>query len=539
MAAVALCPRAPLLLCISEPASFGHSSSSSSSSWNSTFPYKFSFNLSAISACFCIKAGGLLQQSKVSKGRGAPSNNSLRVSVSQASLTHEFHSAHPLLFLGFHLQPCRDRCNNKSRKWQVMASGWSEAEGADSSQENDNGGVVEFKSISDFTRFCDKDKDGAELQTAVISYCRPFPPKPFPLSLFQPTQQVDLVAAVHIADKEYFAALQKELASYNCVLYEMVADKNSGWHKTKNGKLKWRPKRQSGRNHGFNIIALIQRLMARLLQLEFQLECIDYQADNWYHADLDYETFRNLQQERGENFLTFARDLTAISKKTLSRSTINRADLDPLRLKLLWAARVLPMPLLGSFLIEGVCAPSNAPLFKSPEMKALFNLDLAAATKLFLAKNLTLESNDVAAAVIENSVIIGERNKIAMQEFEKALKDGHKKIAIFYGSGHLPDMDRRLQQQFGFVPTKVQWQTAWSITGRKISVQAGISSLLKTLADVSGWPLNRYQTVAILLFSVILAVDLWFWELFFSTCREYTQQFIGAIVPILDKGWTW
>jgi hypothetical protein len=35
--------------------------------------------------------------------------------------------------------------------------------------------------------------------------------------------------------------------------------------------------------------------MATLLTLEFQLECMDYRRENWYHADLDYDTFAVLQ----------------------------------------------------------------------------------------------------------------------------------------------------------------------------------------------------------------------------------------------------
>lgn len=35
--------------------------------------------------------------------------------------------------------------------------------------------------------------------------------------------------------------------------------------------------------------------MAKLLTLDFQLDCLDYQGENWYHADLDFETFKLLQ----------------------------------------------------------------------------------------------------------------------------------------------------------------------------------------------------------------------------------------------------
>lgn len=90
----------------------------------------------------------------------------------------------------------------------------------------------------------------------------------------------------------YFDTLQKELEPYDCVLYEMVASRESLESRRNAVPAK---KLKSSRSRGFNIIGCIQRQMAKLLILDFQLDCLDYQAENWYHADLDYETFKLLQ----------------------------------------------------------------------------------------------------------------------------------------------------------------------------------------------------------------------------------------------------
>lgn len=45
--------------------------------------------------------------------------------------------------------------------------------------------------------------------------------------------------------------------------------------------------------------------MARILMLDFQLDCLDYQAENWYHADLDFETFKLLQVSYYTTLLDF------------------------------------------------------------------------------------------------------------------------------------------------------------------------------------------------------------------------------------------
>lgn len=76
----------------------------------------------------------------------------------------------------------------------------------------------------------------------------------------------------------------------------------------------------------------------------------------------------------------------------------------------------------------------------------------------------------------------------------------------------MPDLGRRLREEFDMVPSHVQWITAWSIKNKKLNVHS--LPLLKELAKLSGWPLNRYQTLALIIFSSILALDLWFWELF-------------------------
>ncbi|CAM6048743.1 unnamed protein product [Sphagnum compactum] len=438
------------------------------------------------------------------------------------------------------------RRRKRRRKIGVVAAlgSWSsrrDFESLSSSSSSSSSSAAEFvekvgklNSIADFTRFRDKGAQGAELQTAIISYR-----KPLPWSLFQP-QQVDLVAAVHIADRVYFSSLQKELSTYDRVLYEMVADKNK-MQTNRLGKMRWKPPRRVPGRHGgqgFSIIGTIQRLMAQLLTLEFQLECMDYRQENWYHADLDFDTFQVLQRERGETFFSFAKDLTAISSKAITRAALAPGPhLDPWRAKLLWVSRMVPMPLLGLFVIEGVCAPSDAPLKQVPEMKALLELNPAAAFKVFLAKQITTDLTDGASALVENSVIIGERNRVAMDELQEALRDGCKKVAIFYGSGHLPDMDSRLREQFGLEPIGINWRTAWLIKGRDFNPAGSFSEFLSALAKASGWPLNRYQTLSLLLLSTIFALDLWFWELFLIGCNEYIQKSLIFLVGLLDKGW--
>jgi len=96
------------------------------------------------------------------------------------------------------------------------------------------------------------------------------------------------------------------------------------------------------------------------------------------------------QIERGESLFTFARDMTLKSTKGMVEPEIPE-NLDPWRSKLLWASRVLPMPLVGLLIIEGICADVGGQASEYPELDALSRLDFGAAMKLFLAKRLTSE----------------------------------------------------------------------------------------------------------------------------------------------------
>ena len=124
-------------------------------------------------------------------------------------------------------------------------------------------------------------------------------------------------------------------------------------------------------------------------------------------------------------------------------------------------------------------------------------------------------------------MIIGERNRVATEELRRAIERGNNRIAVLYGGGHMPDLGRRLRDEFNMAPSKVHWITAWAIKNKEVDDLS--LPFLRTLASVSGWPLNRYQTLALLIFSSVLALDLWFWELFFGTVVNWASWATATI----------
>lgn len=114
-----------------------------------------------------------------------------------------------------------------------------------------------------------------------------------------------------------------------------------------------------------------------------------------------------------------------------------------------------------------------------------------------------------------------------------AIAEGDRRIAIFYGSAHLPDIEDRLLTEFGLTKTNTQWRTAWRMTKRRSLPLSGIDPLEKFLTELralSNWPLNRSQTVAMLLISLALATDLYFWELMI----DFADNKLGELLPVLN-----
>ncbi|CAI0389295.1 unnamed protein product [Linum tenue] len=351
-------------------------------------------------------------------------------------------------------------------------------------------------SFSDFARFKRGPIRGTgELQTAIVSYRKRSP---------ESTIQVDLVSAVHIADKEYYSALQKELESYDCVLYELVTSGESS-EVVKRGNPETAARRRLNWRTMYSCFDLVLvdftfRIMARILSLDRQGKCLDYEADNWYHADLDYKTFKRLQHEKGESILTFA-----IPK--------SKAKL------LIWVGYLM-LPVSVCIIAFHLYNGRSPVSYFSDLAGALYRLDSDAAIKVSLANLLTSEFVQLTPDVEEKSVIIGDRNRAAIEALKRAMDEkgqNNSRIAIFYGAAHMRDIGRRLKEEFDLVPAGGKWITAWSIE------------------KASGWTLHRCLTLALLLvlalFSSFVSEDLQFWKIFL----RYSVDFVSRIADYVSR----
>lgn len=98
----------------------------------------------------------------------------------------------------------------------------------------------------------------------------------------------------------------------------------------------------------------------------------------------------------------------------------------------------------------------------------------------------------------------------------------------------MPDLGRRLREEFDLVPSEVRWVTAWSISNPG-DMETASFPFLRTMADALRWPLNRYQTLALLIFSSVLALDLCFWELFLDSTIDWGSQIAAELYRFVDN----
>ena len=227
---------------------------------------------------------------------------------------------------------------------------------------------------------------------------------------------VDLIGAVHIGDKSYYDELNKRFAGYEALLYELMAPKGT------------RIPKGGGQGRSGHPIGLMQEGMTDVLGLSYQLREVDYTKKNFVHADMSPKEFDAKMDERGESWMGMA-------FKMMGQSIAMQAQ-------------------------KGGAASTEMEM-----LLALFDANRELKMKRALAKQFEdMEGVMDSFGGEEGSTIITERNIAALKVLKQQLRKGKKNVGIFYGAGHLPDMDKRLIEEFGLKRDKTEWLTAWDMS---------------------------------------------------------------------------
>lgn len=257
-----------------------------------------------------------------------------------------------------------------------------------------------------FLRLARDDEESPVALEAAIVHC-------VPRDCGKTGPTVDLVSAVHVAEKSYYKELNRLFAGYDAVLFELVAPEGTQIP-------------QGGVRPTGNPVSMVQNAMTDVMELQFQLEGIDYTADNFVHADMSPEQFAESMRRRGESvFQVFLR-------------------------------------MLGYAMAKQAQDPGGGGDFRL--LLALFDKNRSLAIKRVLAEQFEdLEGSLNAIEGPEGSTLISERNKVALGVLREQIAAGKRKLAIFYGAGHMSDFEQRLGDDFGLAPVSTQWLIAWDL----------------------------------------------------------------------------
>ena len=270
-----------------------------------------------------------------------------------------------------------------------------------------------------------------------------------------------LVGASHIGESNYYASLQQQLDSQTLVLYEGVGEHS---RRTRPPKAKPSPPpsppRQTTRAAATNASGddySLQDSMAKALGLVFQMQAINYDRTNFFNSDLSIAEIQALMQPGG-------------ARGSAPRSTGKSAAADDdsntsfqYLLKAMDGTSSLGVILKGVMQLIG----------GSPKMQAMTKLALIETLGVLRADPSRMKGipPDMQKLL---EVLIRERNKAVIEDLGRELKRARPgaSIAVFYGAGHLPDLEMRFRKDLKLRPVEDVWLPAFSVN----TTRAGLSN---------------------------------------------------------------
>ena len=243
----------------------------------------------------------------------------------------------------------------------------------------------------------------------------------------RPATVIWLVAVTHLGTSNYFAGLQRLLDAQALVLFEGVGATNGDFHLQ-------RDKAES-----------LQQALAAALGLRFQLEAIDYRRSRFRNSDL---TLAQIQ------------DLLAAHAGSAEAANA-RADEGGREF-----SQLLQL-LEGSGLAGALARVTMGLVGGSPRLQALVKFALIG---LFgdLPGDLTGLQSLPPGLQRLLEVLVAERNKRVISDLQAALRQrpAPKSVAVFYGAGHMPDLERRLRTALPCQPAEERWLTSFAVNPR-------------------------------------------------------------------------
>ena len=241
-----------------------------------------------------------------------------------------------------------------------------------------------------FSRYVDR-PDGGQLDVLVATYAKG-------------DVELTLFAALHVADPEHYAELQRRFTACDALLYELIADADLRPHPGMATEDDWFNMLQGGMGKGLGLVS--------------QGDHIDYRQDNFVHADMTTAEWEEALERAGSSLLG------ELMKNGQGVEPDREAEAKQRRIDLVAAFR---------------------------SGRGVHELRIAGAQLLMEPDGEHREPN----------VIIEGRNEKCLKVLGEQLAAGKKKLGIYYGAAHMEHMERRLLRDLGWQRTGEQWLMAW------------------------------------------------------------------------------
>lgn len=264
-----------------------------------------------------------------------------------------------------------------------------------------------------------------------------------------------LSGASHIGETNYYRELQKHLDAQALVLFEGIhAGKPSLTNATTAKAPPAEPPAKSAER------TTLQKDLAESLGLVFQLEAISYHGTNFRNSDLSVNALKELMDKDDE---PAAPDSPREKRKNEAFDTL---------LKAMEGGSLFGNLLKAGFKLVG----------GNPKLQAMTKLALIEALGSIRGDLSRMKSlpEDVQRLM---EVLIQSRNDAVLKDLRTELKRPRPpaSISIFYGAGHMDDLERRICREFGYRPAGDLWLPAFSVDYSKAGLNVIEATLLRTM----------------------------------------------------------
>ncbi|MGC8742331.1 MAG: hypothetical protein ACP5T0_00435 [Verrucomicrobiia bacterium] len=265
--------------------------------------------------------------------------------------------------------------------------------------------------------------------------------------------EIWIVAVSHIGESNYYHNIQSILDKSALVLYEGVGMSNSANSikkiHTQKDKFTSSTKTESS----------FQEKIADTLGLVFQLDAIDYSKPNFKNCDMSFNQLQRIFTE----------------KKTAEKIISTEAVKEWEKVKDLYTGDSFAVQLMEIALKVIGSSPKIRAMMKMVFIETLGKVD----------GDLSQWSGLPEGVKELFQILIRERNKVIIEQLKKELlkKKGHRKISLFYGAAHCPDLENQIVKNLNYRPLDQIWFSAMSVDLKEYKITEFESMFIENIVE--------------------------------------------------------